>query len=678
MSFFLGAPPDRVDLAHFPKVARQHALAADGLPVPPGVVLDLARAQQLFAATASLEPNAATDSDPARLWVREQLDAGRSLIARCASTIEDREHASGAGLSMSVAGLSSTRALASALMMIAAHGRAAGLDDPGGRRTLILIQREVPRHALLVAVRGGATTDRFYAESHGPEAGPEPLAEGRSPEWAGALDEWPDPARERVVALAERVGAREAGPQGVDLEIVVDGGGDPWLVQARPLTAPLHPGWPDFLAAIAADPDAEPTPNADPGSALPRGQLTLDGEHNPAPLSPAHAWITRRLAALRPEHSGSAVILAGWLYIRATPPSQPAEDPPMSARGALLWLREQALPAARRDLDAFDDLLGQRPPLREALAVAMAHFSTMSDDYAERLGPARRAALAYAPLFVDSPLRPGALPTTLRGREDFLDVLPAQWDIASPSLSELLGDEPDPREADSSAAWQPDRDALPRDEGEAARLLGEWDDHLFALGLAPLRQLWLHAADRLRFAAPERVFLLTGDELVDLDEGRGPHGRALDAHLDARARRWHAHARLDPPTRIVDGAPMPQPIGGHLRGLAIGETFTGPIAQRRDLRDLLSDPPPPQAVLCTPALTAQAAVALHRLGVRAVCTEYGGALAHGALMARELGLSALIGCRGCTRIIEGRLATVDTRARRLALAPARPPASKTS
>nr|WP_255216347.1 PEP-utilizing enzyme [Pseudenhygromyxa sp. WMMC2535] len=123
---------------------------------------------------------------------------------------------------------------------------------------------------------------------------------------------------------------------------------------------------------------------------------------------------------------------------------------------------------------------------------------------------------------------------------------------------------------------------------------------------------------------------------------------------------------------------MPQPIGGHLRGLAIGETFTGPIAQRRDLRDLLSDPPPPQAVLCTPALTAQAAVALHRLGVRAVCTEYGGALAHGALMARELGLSALIGCRGCTRIIEGRLATVDTRARRLALAPARPPASKTS
>jgi phosphotransferase system enzyme I (PtsI) len=56
---------------------------------------------------------------------------------------------------------------------------------------------------------------------------------------------------------------------------------------------------------------------------------------------------------------------------------------------------------------------------------------------------------------------------------------------------------------------------------------------------------------------------------------------------------------------------------------------------------------------------------LVRLGIQAVCTEYGGALAHGALMARELGLSALIGCHGCTRLAEGTLVRVDTRARRL-------------
>jgi phosphoenolpyruvate-protein kinase (PTS system EI component) len=102
-----------------------------------------------------------------------------------------------------------------------------------------------------------------------------------------------------------------------------------------------------------------------------------------------------------------------------------------------------------------------------------------------------------------------------------------------------------------------------------------------------------------------------------------------------------------------------------MRGLALGETFEGPIAQRRDLRELLADPPSPGAVLCIPSLTAQAAVALAHLGVKAVCTEYGGALAHGALMARELGLSALIGCHGCTRLREGTQVRLDTRARRL-------------
>src|SRR5690606_3609180 len=50
VSFVIGEIPDRDDLAQFPKVARQHELAARGVRVPPGVVLDLATARAVFRA----------------------------------------------------------------------------------------------------------------------------------------------------------------------------------------------------------------------------------------------------------------------------------------------------------------------------------------------------------------------------------------------------------------------------------------------------------------------------------------------------------------------------------------------------------------------------------------------------------------------------------------------------
>jgi phosphotransferase system enzyme I (PtsI) len=91
----------------------------------------------------------------------------------------------------------------------------------------------------------------------------------------------------------------------------------------------------------------------------------------------------------------------------------------------------------------------------------------------------------------------------------------------------------------------------------------------------------------------------------------------------------------------------------------------GRIVQRRDLGDLLDRPPPPDAIVCIPALAAQAAVALAELGIRGVCTEHGGPLGHAALMVRELGCSALIGCRGCTTLPEGTKVSLDTTRARL-------------
>jgi phosphoenolpyruvate-protein kinase (PTS system EI component) len=94
--------------------------------------------------------------------------------------------------------------------------------------------------------------------------------------------------------------------------------------------------------------------------------------------------------------------------------------------------------------------------------------------------------------------------------------------------------------------------------------------------------------------------------------------------------------------------------------LPIGPPTRGPIAQRHDLAHLRADPPPPGAVVAMTALTAPAAVVLHELGVKAICCEHGGALSHAALMCRELRLSALLGCRGCTTIPDGTPVLLDT------------------
>lgn len=640
MSFLLGQRPDRDDLDNFPKVARQHVLAEQGVRVPPGVVLDLEVAQELFAPDAAVE-------DPALSWVRAELEAGHTLIARSAGCSEDRDHTSGAGLGMSLPGLRSVAELEGALGIIESHGRS--LVEVGkleASRTLMLVQREVPRRALLVVVRGAELGDRFYVEEHGAESGPEPLAEGRSPEWAGPLSEWEDASREAVEELASQVAASEAGTHGVDLELVVDPQNQPWLVQARPLTAPLHPGWPAFSEAVARAGQQKHM----------RGSLILDGEHNPAPLSPAHQWIMRRLAKARPNSSGDPVVLAGWLYMRELPRDLGAgASEVMPVREALLWLRDEALPNARLELEDFEDALEEEPPIAEALERAEELFLTMIDSYVTRLVPARKAAMKRFPKASLEEVEEHS-PLSLRARAHFLDVLPAVWDVASPSLADLL-DELEEEEEDPE---------LPEGDLAAVRLLGEWDDHLFACGLAPLRELWRYAAARLDVALAD-VFLLDGDELIALDQDPLAlgHRDELEAELDRRAALLDEQYELNPPCRIVDGQPLPQAFGGRLRGLAIGVPFEGPIAQRRDLRELLADPPEAGAILCIPSLTAQAAVALSRLGIKAVCTEYGGALAHGALMARELGMSALIGCTGCTGLAEGTRAHVDTRARRL-------------
>jgi len=598
------------------------AAAANGISVPMGWVVPMAIRLR---------------EDELERCLRE-----RPLIARAALLGEDEGEASGAGLGLSIRDLTTAAELHDAFRDIDAHRR-----DPwlvryrGGPRAedRIIVQHQVEADWLIVAVIDPPRAT--YVEAHAGAV--DPLARGTTPTYMGRLDRWSEPAARSVRTTIEQVLESHAeSAHGLDVELVVDPTGGVHVVQVRPLVQSLTPSWSTFRSAVEAAGQLD--------RLLEPGTLTLDAEHNPEPLSVAHGWLMDWLARARPQ-AGHPTVLAGWLFVRTLPralrPSSRPGAPTRTPGQALTHLVDVLIPDARTRLTAIERSLVGASPHRtlECLNHALEAFLAMIDAYLECLVPARRAHKV-----ADVNVR-----ASVRGRGGFLDVLPARWDIASPPLGSL-GSFPD----DEPAVVDLDDDLT------AATLLAEWDDHLFALGLAPVRAVFLHAGALLGLR--EDVFWLRGDELeAELDRASLDRKPDLEALCEARRHRHAEWASLRPPLRIEDGEPTPFRPDQHLQGLAIGPDFEGPIAQRRDLEHLLQDPPSRDAIVVLPALTAQAAVALASLELRAVCCEYGGALSHAALMTRELQLSALIGCRGCIDIPNGAAARIDTRSGRLRL-----------
>ena len=598
-------------------------MAAQGLPVPEGIVIPCRASMSASACRAV-----------------EALLRDGPVIARAAMRGEDTVQGSAAGLGLSLGGLYELAAVRDAVRRIVVQRGDPTLVrqlGPPTDRDRIVVQHQVPARWLVVGAL--LVPEGDYVECHrDPEA--DVLSSGASPTWAGAVTRWDDPAADEVAALCRQVRrVHPPSPHGLDVEIVLDPGGGAHLVQVRPMVADPTPGWPDFVATLD-ELGALP---------LPEGVLVLDAEHNPAPLSPAHTWLMHRLAHARPG-SGAPVVLAGWLYVRtlvrdlAGRPSPGGR--PASATVAVRRLVQRHLPEARKALARIEQSLEHAGPEQTAdtLEPAFDAFLAMIDVYLGELVPARRA-MRQRVVRPDDPL-------TTRDRGRHLDVLPATWDLASASLAELTGG--------SQPTDAPSEVGLPSDEAEAATLLTEWDDHLFALGLAPLRRVYSRAGEVLGLG--QDVFLLEGDELAALLRGEDDE---VIAALPQRRADLERFAALRPPLRIEDGAAVPIPPRRHLRGIPIGERFEGPIAQREDLEHLLRDPPSPNAIVVMPALTAQAAVAVQTLGLRAVCCEHGGAMSHAALMARELGLSALIGCQGVTHIPTETRALLDPHHARL-------------
>lgn len=578
-----------------PKAAQLARAAAAGLEVPRGVVVPLRDADRI-----------ADDPTLHGLW------RDGPTIVRSALAFEDGALHSGAGLGISIGGVRDPAAFVDAAREIA-RGR-----DPDDADQII-VQTQIGAAARLVVACEPA---RDYVEQY--DGSLDAFSGGATPSYSGPLHAWPAPAQAATAAVVARVrDAFPIGAHGLDVELVVDAHDRVHVVQVRPLTAPLHPGWTAFVAAAAAAGDAIPS----------RGVLVLDVEHNPEPLSHAHASLVRDLARMRPR-TGGLVPIAGWLYTRVLirDLAEQAPDGAEGPRAVLRRLQHEILPAARTLHTEIAEAAAAAPT--EAIAGlfdrARSAFFAMIDVYVEQLIPARRGHTALAPDPTD--------PLCLRGRADVLDVLPLAWDVAADTVGVRVVAGPA---------------ALPDDDAGAATLLREWDDHLFALGLAPLSAVYRRVA-ALTGLGPD-VFHLSVDECV---EALG--GRDLGPEIQARAAQHRAAALLEPPGRIVDGEPAGVPARW-LRGLPFGAPLTGPIAQRHDLAHLRAAPPPPGSIVVLPALTAPAAIILHELGVTAICCEHGGAMSHAALMVRELGLSALLGCRGARTLPDGTMAELDTR-----------------
>ncbi|MCY1057246.1 PEP-utilizing enzyme [Nannocystis sp. SCPEA4] len=591
-----------------PKPAVLSRLRRAGLPVPPGFALDLAELAQPDVRTRIAG-----------------LLAGGPVIVRAALAREDSADAAAAGLGLSIPDCRDLDDFDRAAAAIAEAARDPWLAHYSGGAPAwqLLVQRQVERRWLAVAAadRDGAR----LLELHDPTR-PDALAAGADPRWSGPLALAEPGLRAAITSIFDHVATVMSEVPALDLELVVDPAGATWLVQARPLARPLTPGWREFLAAVAPGEDRVP--------GLP-GLWRLDAEHNPAALSPAHAGVITWLIGQGAE---DLAVLAGWLYAAAT--SGPRRD--VDPHRALADLRGRHLPTARRVLAEI--VAGLAGDLRLLLARALEHLRCTLAVHAE----------VRVELPRDLPPPDPAAALSLRDRTDYLDVLPAAWDIASPALADLVDPTCLERKPGAAAVDPPERERV-------AVLVRELDDHLFALGLAPLRRVYLAAGERLGLGAD--VFLLAPDELGDALAGRAV------PDLAARRREQEIYAALQPPLALFDGRPVPLSPRRRLCGIPVGPPARGPVAQRSDLADLLARPPAAGSVVVLPALTAQAAVALQALAVRAVCCEYGGALSHAALMARELGLSALIGCSGCSELRDGLMVEVDTRVGRLRMRP---------
>ncbi len=229
----------------------------------------------------------------------------------------------------------------------------------------------------------------------------------------------------------------------------------------------------------------------------------------------------------------------------------------------------------------------------------------------------------------------------------------------------------------------------------AALRVAEDDDALFFRAQRLLRWALLSHAAKLcqqeRLLQPSQIFDLPTDLLLlllryqagplQLTPSSGPQSLDLLALAKVGAQQRRAARALLPPTQFVAGKPhWSQPAGRILSGYGLPGTISGPVRGRAHVIRTLDQPLQPAipndpshaaTILVLPVLLPSWAPSLWQAA--ALVTDSGGAFSHGAILARERGIPAVLATREATKTIqEGDELWVDgTRGRVLILAPTR-------
>jgi len=194
--------------------------------------------------------------------------------------------------------------------------------------------------------------------------------------------------------------------------------------------------------------------------------------------------------------------------------------------------------------------------------------------------------------------------------------------------------------------------------------IAEDDDRLFFAAQRVVRRALLAVGARLHAAhaldAPSDVFDLPLDRTRAVATDGDANGNFTGLREGAAIGRTQraAAAQRVPPLAIDDGRPRHSapdarevlrghPTAGHAQGRAV--IVRSPADAPTQL--------PPDAVLVVPAILPSLAYLLP--AARALVTDHGGAMSHGATLAREYGLPAVLGTRRATSIADGARVYVD-------------------